>query len=288
MVALSTCEAEFLAFFEMCLECVWLAPVLRTIGVLPAGQPLIVYQDNQATVIVSTREAISRRTKHYGMRHHWVVEQTLSGVIRPVWCSTVEMLADCLTKALARVAFTAGRLGLGVVAAPQWVLSKRSSSHVSTEAKLYVRDTSGYRLKTSTGPSQAGDEAGDGPRSPPFRCRLVEPGIAFCPSRPSSLFLPRSPFTVTVDNEYYSGSRVPRLRQPSKRAKRERESARERRRKKRKHHKGADDPRRSSRASRPPDRYDPAQAEAAAKADQAILRSQRRAREIRAKNTILC
>ena len=159
MVALSTCEAEFLAFFEMCLEAVWLRPILVIIGAQPADQPALVYQDNQATVVVTTREAISRRTKHYGMRHMWVVDQTTNGEIRPLWCPTTEMLADPLTKALARLLFQAGRLGLGVVNAPQWALLQDAPS-ANRAVALYSAP-----ISTTSGPQNRGDVAGDGASS---------------------------------------------------------------------------------------------------------------------------
>ena len=67
--------------------------------------PINIQEDNQATIKLDTNNMASNRTKHIGLRHHVIRYHNSKGTIRLTYCKTSEMIADMLTKCLAKPAF---------------------------------------------------------------------------------------------------------------------------------------------------------------------------------------
>ena len=58
--------------------------------------------DNQGAIALAKNPVYHARTKHIEVQHYFVREKVARGAIILEYCPTQEMLADVLTKALAR------------------------------------------------------------------------------------------------------------------------------------------------------------------------------------------
>lgn len=100
-VALSTVEAEYMAFSCATAQAIWLSKFFNEIG-LNSTKPTIIYADNNGAISNSINNKHHRRTKHIDVRHHFVKEHTESGDILFQYTPSNENIADILTKPLAR------------------------------------------------------------------------------------------------------------------------------------------------------------------------------------------
>mmetsp|Transcript_28739 Transcript_28739/g.67115 ORF Transcript_28739/g.67115 Transcript_28739/m.67115 type:complete len:206 (-) Transcript_28739:135-752(-) len=98
-VALSTCEAEYMAASKAGTEVVWLRRLLAGLG-FPQLLPTVLYEDNQAAIQLAANPVHKDRTKHIDMRRYALREFAADGVLQLVSCPTQDMAADALTKAL--------------------------------------------------------------------------------------------------------------------------------------------------------------------------------------------
>ena len=115
-VALSTCEAEYMAATEATKEAIWLQGLLREMGVQDIGidQPTSILIDNNSAMKLSRNPEFHARTKHIAMRHHFLREQVTTGNIKLHRVGTKDNVADMFTKPLPRPRFVelTGRMGL--------------------------------------------------------------------------------------------------------------------------------------------------------------------------------
>jgi hypothetical protein len=70
--------------------------------------------DNKSTLAVISNPISSDKTKHIDTIHHFTRERVEMGEVRFSYCSTEEMVADILTKALDRNKFEKFRSKMGV------------------------------------------------------------------------------------------------------------------------------------------------------------------------------
>ena len=113
-VALSSTEAEYMAACQAAREAVWLRALLKDLG-YPQHDATVLYGDNQGCLALAKNPTLHARTKHIEMRHHFIRERIESGEIRQVYCSTEDMVADGLTKALARDKHETSANAMGLV-----------------------------------------------------------------------------------------------------------------------------------------------------------------------------
>jgi transposase InsO family protein len=100
-VALSTTEAEYMAASEAAREAVYWRMFLTALG-FDVSQPTLIMSDNQGSIALSKNPEHHERTKHIDVRHHYLREQVESKTIKLDYISTDQMVADALTKPLAR------------------------------------------------------------------------------------------------------------------------------------------------------------------------------------------
>jgi hypothetical protein len=100
-VALSTVEAEYMSSTHATKEAIWLKQLLAEIEIHLDG-PVLMYNDNQGCIQLAKNPAQHQRTKHIDLRHHYIREKLESGEITLQYCSTEDMVADLLTKALSK------------------------------------------------------------------------------------------------------------------------------------------------------------------------------------------
>ena len=114
VVALSSCEAEYIAAATTACQAVWLSRLLGTlIGKVPAVVKLHV--DNKPAIELSKNPVHHERSKHIDTRFHYIRECIESGKVEVDHVGTDGQLADILTKALGRVKFVEMRQKLGVI-----------------------------------------------------------------------------------------------------------------------------------------------------------------------------
>ena len=100
-VALSTTEAEYMAASHCTREAIWLRQLLEDVGCKDVEGTLI-WCDNQGAIALAKNPVHHARTKHIEVQHHFVREKVDNATITLEYCPTEDMLADVMTKALAR------------------------------------------------------------------------------------------------------------------------------------------------------------------------------------------
>ena len=115
VVALSTAEAELIALTEAVKEAMHIGYLSRefTPGA-KKQQPLFIYCDNQAAIIISSETRFSERTKHIDIRYFFCREKVEDGSVSIKFVPSQANLADFFTKPLLRVIFEVLREMLGM------------------------------------------------------------------------------------------------------------------------------------------------------------------------------
>jgi transposase InsO family protein len=101
-IATSTTEAEYCALSDCVKEGLWIRRLLLE---LDAPQPTtILHEDNTGAVALSDAQPGQqhRRSRHIDLRYNLTREQVLGGAFRVIHCPSTRMIADLLTKPLAR------------------------------------------------------------------------------------------------------------------------------------------------------------------------------------------
>ncbi len=96
-VALSTCEAEYIALATTIQECLYLKQLLENLDTCQYSQPKV-YEDNQGTIALAKNPVSRQRCKHVDIKYHFIRSSVNNGDITLVYCPTNEMVADVLTK----------------------------------------------------------------------------------------------------------------------------------------------------------------------------------------------
>ncbi|CAL5022892.1 unnamed protein product [Urochloa decumbens] len=112
-VALSSCEAEFMAATAAACQGIWLRGLLTELtGEEP--EPIMLYVDNKSAIELMKNPVFHGRSKHIDTRFHFIRECIEKGLIIVKHVRTEDQRADILTKALPRVKFREMRELLGV------------------------------------------------------------------------------------------------------------------------------------------------------------------------------
>ena len=96
-VAGSSTEAEYIALYEACKECIWLLRILHELG-FEHNEPIIVFEDNTSTIRASENSVEHSKLKHLEINYHAIREYIEEKLICAVHISTQNQLADLLTK----------------------------------------------------------------------------------------------------------------------------------------------------------------------------------------------
>jgi hypothetical protein len=100
-VALSTAEAEYMALATAAQEVSWLRKFLVNFG-LDQNEATVIFEDNQGCIALAKNPVSHERTKHIDIRYHFIRELIEAKMIDLQYLPTEEMLADLLTKGMAR------------------------------------------------------------------------------------------------------------------------------------------------------------------------------------------
>ena len=98
-LATGTCEAEYKALSLALKELTWVRMLLDTMHI-DIETPMMIWEDNQATINLATDSSAAKRTKHIAVRHHFIREFYDAGLIDIKYIPTRSQTADILTKSL--------------------------------------------------------------------------------------------------------------------------------------------------------------------------------------------
>lgn len=112
-MALSSCEAEFMAATTVACQGIWLQRGLREIIETDPG-PVILYIDNRSAIDLAKNPVFHGRSKHIDVRYHFIRDCVEQGLIVIKHINTSDQHADILTKALSAAKFEKMRSLLGV------------------------------------------------------------------------------------------------------------------------------------------------------------------------------
>ena len=114
IVALSSCEAEYISACTAAKEAIWLSNVLQNLLGTKSPSPITVLMDNQGSIKSAQNTSINARNKHIDIRHHFVREAVAKKEVALAYCPTTDQVADILTKPLLRVLFQKFRSLMGI------------------------------------------------------------------------------------------------------------------------------------------------------------------------------
>uniref|UniRef100_A0ACD5W6V2 Uncharacterized protein n=1 Tax=Avena sativa TaxID=4498 RepID=A0ACD5W6V2_AVESA len=114
IVAISSCEAEYVAAAAATCQGVWLS---RLLGEMQGqrAEKFRLLVDNMSAIALAKNPVHHDRSKHIDVKFHFIREAMEAGEVEIIHVGTQEQLADLLTKALGRVRFIELRQKLGVV-----------------------------------------------------------------------------------------------------------------------------------------------------------------------------
>lgn len=117
IVALSSCEAEFMAGTEAARQAIWLQALLEEV-VGSSRERVVIMIDNQSAIALTKNPVFHGRSKHIHTRYHYIRECVENGQIEVKHIPGSEQKADILTKPLGRIKFKEMRdlIGMRVLA----------------------------------------------------------------------------------------------------------------------------------------------------------------------------
>jgi hypothetical protein len=113
-MALSSCEAEYVASSVAACQAIWLSGLLSEILGEEGRAPLLKI-DNKAAIDLVKNPVHHGRSKHIHIRYHFVRECATEGRIEIQFVGTNDQLADILTKPLSCIRFMELKERIGVV-----------------------------------------------------------------------------------------------------------------------------------------------------------------------------
>ena len=112
-VALSTCEAEFMAATKAAKQAIWLQELLEEVTQTPYMKTTV-YIDNKSAIALTKNPVFHGRSKHIHKRYHFIRECIENDQMEVQHVPGAEQKADILTKALGRIKFKEMREFIGV------------------------------------------------------------------------------------------------------------------------------------------------------------------------------
>ena len=114
MVALFSCEAEYIAASTASTQVIWLA---RLLGDLLGRdtEAMEVRVDSKSTLALAKNPIFHERSKHIKVKYHFIRGYLEDGSVKANYISTKDQLADFLIKSLGRVKFQEQRSRIGMI-----------------------------------------------------------------------------------------------------------------------------------------------------------------------------
>ena len=119
VVAISSCESEYVAGATTACQGIWLARLLVEFGSGDAKpKPAVLWMDNQSAIALAKNPVFHDRSKHIKLKYHFIREAVETKKVELEFVPTELQLADMLTKPLGRVRFSELRSRVGMVEVP--------------------------------------------------------------------------------------------------------------------------------------------------------------------------
>ena len=113
-MALSSCEAEYIAATTAASQGIWLSRLLADLTGEEVA-PATLKVDNKSAISLCKNPVYHERSKHIDVRYHYIRQWVEEERIIVEFTGTIEQLADLLTKPLGRVRFLELRDKIGIV-----------------------------------------------------------------------------------------------------------------------------------------------------------------------------
>ena len=97
-VALSSCEAEYMALAATTQECLFLTQLLCCIDNNTQYDCVTIFDDNQGTIALVNNPVHHQRSKHIDIKYHFVRDECSRNRIKLEYLPTADMIADIFTK----------------------------------------------------------------------------------------------------------------------------------------------------------------------------------------------
>ena len=114
VVALSSCEAKYIAALEAACQVVWLDAQMKELQ-LEKSCKVKLLVDNKSTIDLAKHSGSHGRSKHMETKFYFLREQVSNEKLKIEHCRTKIQLADILTKALKLERFRCLRDSIGIV-----------------------------------------------------------------------------------------------------------------------------------------------------------------------------
>jgi hypothetical protein len=115
VVALSSCEAEYMALATAAQGVLWARQFIERVAqvaqVPQSAEPstLLMHGDNKSAIAMAVNNSAHAGSRHIRLRYHFIREQVEDGSVSLQWVPTARQLADVLTKPLHGQAFSSWR-----------------------------------------------------------------------------------------------------------------------------------------------------------------------------------
>ena len=113
MVALSSCDAEYIATTTAATQAMWLLRILAKL----LGRKVDVVElkvDNKSALALAKNPIFHERSKHIRIKYHFIRDCLEDGSIKATHIATTDQLADILTKSLGKSKFQEMRERIGL------------------------------------------------------------------------------------------------------------------------------------------------------------------------------
>ena len=114
LVTFSTVEAEYIGASDTAKEAIWISSHVTRLLSLDT-YPQEIFVDNQGGIQLAKNPKFHERTKHIGVRYHFVRDACERNAICTTYLPTSEMTADIMTKSLPRETHWKHVKGMGMV-----------------------------------------------------------------------------------------------------------------------------------------------------------------------------
>jgi len=98
IVALSSCEAEYISVTYAIQEGVFLQQLIDEMGINSVSNNVILHVDNKGAIDLSKNPVHHQRTKHISIRYHFIRSKILDGSFVLLYVPSKENIADMFTK----------------------------------------------------------------------------------------------------------------------------------------------------------------------------------------------
>ena len=105
IVALSSCEAEYIALTLAVQEAIFLRQLLSDM-LLCTKEPVTLFGDNQGAISLSKNPVHHQRSKHIDIRFHFIRDEVQKGSVEMFYIPTEDNMADIFTKPASKFKFS--------------------------------------------------------------------------------------------------------------------------------------------------------------------------------------